>query len=1189
MVGDVSPESLGGRSNNVHVENAFNANAHNKIGKETSGGNVDQGYNAEKEQTGEVHQESGDKHLMFENDDYHMQMKTRDEILDLEDTEVLQDAKGKIQEEIDTKEMQDEMKKVQEEIDIESPMVFEGGGKETDKASKTVEQDDKEQPTVFDDDTAARDDPNLHDLNEEQFDPEVLELFEDHTIDQEKIEYDTGIDQIDASSFNTDDGATDETIPEVINMEQGDQEFTMEKQIGGESNLEVAGTDKFNTFKAQHGFEDNMQEFEQVSGIPGDTEDSTEDQQYFPDDAHFINNEHSHGHNEEVDFPEEEDYELDEHGEPEDFLVTEEDVIDLMYEDRHLSPYRKIFKEHFGSYPDEEELLHLYKQVAGDIFSLDNTDDEKEQRWKIYSEVYLHHFKESHLRILGYYPNGEEVFHFQKIFHRHRKDYKTMDPEELRFDAEFGHLPNHDSDDPHESKFDIPEVNDEMGEKGSEEDETPKDILVDPTEADDDDLTNAEKKDQTELDPTDIEEDEEEEEEEVETNVNEMEQNHEVQADTIEYKDAHPDEKQTTIDVTKETANVMAQEESKETQPNDNIEKQGLSEKIEEASSDSSPEKEDLQPSHPEGTVEINNGQPDSHDRADETKEQQYAEPIDITERNEDGNVPVRTHVDNPSRVENKGETAEAADAVIENENMPASGSVQSGQQDQPAEELGESSKAPENIVPVPTSLKDKAQPPSDEYKGNTVVDDGVTSIVNKDMTTVILDGTTMIENEDGPEVLMTAGLNDQAEPSANVIENTPGQPLSISTPDLHIEESKPTAITSSEQNVLQAEGTITHSQTQHNTPQPSEQTDPLSLAQSSQQIGERGDLQTSESQQGSVFSQEHYNIKTNNGIEREPIVHHVGQAEVSDISANGVLKEAEGGVEGPGAMNDTNEFTGEASSGGAFTRPDGALGERVDPYSPSGEYVSRSLQSHQPSANVNQPEGEPDVPPQANIHTNVGGDAPKSNEQATLVPEKQQSPEATEQGNDNLPSQSTEQEVQTPPTEGVTPPVVPEVEDVMPDTQQIDTAVTEPTPIVEELPDVKEPGTLPPEQQKRPPTDEPVTDDQVDQPSPPGDLPAVGTDFPRVEENPLDPYATDDFHGRKIPDETDKKDEEETTSERWVVWYARKVDGIIGVLDPVLVAVVENVSFKLCTCTILRYHTIDYQVTLSQLTTYFV
>ena len=1192
VVGDVSSESLGGRSNNVHMENAFNANAHNKIGKETSNGNVYQGYNTE-EKTRGVRQESGDEHMIFENDDNHMQMKTTDEILELKDMEALQDENEKVQAEIDTEEMQDELKKVQEEIDIESPMVFEGDNKETDKANKAVEQNDMEQPAVFDNQTATHDDPKLDAHHEEQFDPEVLELFEDHAVDQEKMEYDPEMDQIDALSFNTHDGATDETIPEVINMERGNQEFIMEKQIAGESNLEVAGTDNFNTFKTNHGFEDNMQEFEQVSDIPVDTEDPQEDQQHFPDNGHFINNEHNHGHDEEVDFSDQEDYELDEHDdEPEDILVTEEDVIDLMYEDRHLSPYRKIFKEHFGSYPDEEELLHLYKQVAGDIFSLDNTDDEKEQRWKIYSEVYLHHFKESHLRILGYYPNAEEVFHFQKIFHRHRKDYKTMDPEELRFDAEFGHLPNYDSDDPYESKFDIPEVNDEVGEKGGEEAEMPKDINVDPTGANGEDSRNAENEDLTELDPTDIEE----EEEEMEMIFNEMEKNHEVEADAIENKDTLLDEKQTTTGETKETANVMTQGENKEIQSNENYEKQELSGKTEDASSLSALEKEDLQPSHPEGTEEINNGQPDSHNREDETKEHQQAEPIDITERNEDGNVPVRTHVDSPSPVENKGETAEAGVHAIEDEGMPASGSVQTGEKDQPVEELGESSGPPENIMPVPTSLEDKAQPPSEESKGNTVLDDGVTSIVNKDVTTVILDGTTMIENENGPEVLMTAGLNDQVEPSANIIENTPGQPLSVPTPDLNTEALKPTIITSSEPNVQQAESTISHSQTQHNTLQPSEQTDSLPLGQPGQQTGQRDDLQASGSQQ--VLSQEHDSIKTNNGIETEPIVPHAGQAEVTEIGANGTLKEAEGGAKGPdahaGAMNGTNESTGEASTGGTFTRPDDALGKRVDPYSPSGEYVSRSLQSHQPSANVNQPEGEPDVHPQANIDTNVGGGAPKSSEQTTVVPEKERTLEATEQSNDNLPSRSVEQEVQSPPTEGVTPPVVPEVEDVMPDTQQTDTVteptpiveklpdvkepetlppvqqetqqtdtVTEPTPVVEELPDVKEPDTLSPEQQETPPTDKPVTDDQVDEPSPLEDLPAVGTDFPPLEDNPSDPYATDEFHGRKVPDETGKKDEEEPASEGWVVWYARKVDGIIGVLDPVLIAVVESVSIN--------------------------
>ena len=1149
MVGDVSPESLGGRSNNFHRGTAFSANTPNEIGKENS-----DAYNIERHSKGS--QKEGEENYVNP-----IQMDTRDDEAELEDT----------------LEMQNEMNKANEENNAQSPNVLGANGEE----NKDFLQN-KDQPETFDGTIDTNPKFKVH-PHEEMFDPEVLDLFEEQLPNQQTEERDPEVDENDSLSSDT----YDETEPEIINMELEDGELQADGQINEGNNLEVAGTNEFSTFKAGRGFEDNMQEFEQVSDPYVDTESSPEGSEYPPEsdseqrlnsdgqfhgNNFFDPNEFIDEFNEEIDIPEQEDHA---HDETTDSIVTEEDVIDLMYEDRHLSPYRKIFKEHFGSYPDEEELLHLYKQVAGDIFSLDNTDDEKERRWKIYSEVYLHHFKESHLRFLGFYPNSAEVFHFQKIFHKQRNEYKLMDPEDLRFDAEFGHLHDHHSDDLHESKFDIPDVNDEAEKDGSEQNEISDSVGTDPTEADDDDPTDAKEEiedDIEEIDPTDVEEEEEVE----ENNSQEGATNTEPQ-----HIDSPPAEGEVNADKPKEETEVH--EGIKEVRSNEDSgkvdalntlnsesnEKLDTIKNTEPLSSDSS----QLNTEGAEGKEgdkkppvlekqETKNDEPRSDDQEDRHKEHQQSDDIDITERNEDGKVPVSTHVEGPSPTENKEEMLpEVPKEAVENQSMPASGSVQTDEKALSAEkELGESSGAPENIKPVPTSLENQGGPPSE---GSTAIEDGVTTIVNKDVTTVVLDGTTMIENENGPEVVMTTSLGEKVEPSASIIENTQGQPMTVSTADLKAEESKQATGVPSVSSVEQAESAIIQSQTQHDTPQPSEQVASLSLGQ---QIDLRDDLQASGSQKSSVVTEEHGSVKTN-GIETDPIVTNAGRQEVSEVSAGSALEQADNGVKGPGALTDgvngTNESNGEPSTGGTFTRPDDNFGLKVDPYSPSGEYVSRSLQSHQPSANVNQPEDELKAAPEANNNINLGGGAPQEADEQAKGP--QQKPETTETSNDNLPSQSTGENIQSPPAEAVTPPVVPDLEDVVPDVSQQTEAVTQPTPIVEEIPEGKDPDNLSQEKEMEP-TDKPIIDDTQNQQPSQEKHPEVGTDFPPLEDNPQDPYATEEFLNRKFPDETVTKDEDEAANEGWLMWYARHVDGIIGLMDPVLIALVDIVSIHFLT-----------------------
>ena len=1149
MVGDFNSGRLGGRSNNIDKETTSNANDHNGVGKETSNDNVSEGDQVEESTDGVL----SDLHV-----------KTREEIKKSEDTDA----------------MQNEIKKIQEH-DSQSPIHVDETPTEMKREDAGLQDSEKEDiPTnpKFN---------SMRHVKDEDFDTEVLDLSEE-SLPQVEIHRNPLEEASNNGEFEEENAK--KITPEMIDLEPLDLKFlteglpTEDEETQDKSaeivqnSLEVAGTDNYDNIKIRYGFDENMQEVEQVTDVPVEIDSSSVEvdhdvhKQHFPDDTHFRDDELHHP-NEEEDFPSDEDFqsddEHDEAHEEHENILSEEDLIDLMYQDRHLSPYRRIYMKHFGTYPDEEELLSLYKQVAGDLFALDRMEDEldtKEARWKIYSEVYLHHFKESHLHLLGHYPNDAEVSHFQKIFHTQLNRYKNMDPEELRYDAEYGHFPGHGDDD---SNFDIPEELHQKEDRSAERTET------DPTESEDEDTGDiveeepdesdeALELDGDELDPTEMEEfDEDDDDAFEEEEVKELKLDEAAEAKTVPA--GSDDADGTEVKATKAEERDVQQSDGGKPAEEARIEHS------EKDSGEINKQNEDLEPSNPKAQ-----GEEIVEQVKEEIKEQV---PIDTTDRDQDGKVPVSTRIDSPSVVEMKGESSEASQ-VVHDPGIPAIDTIQEGKPVKRGDV--ESSGAPENVVPVPTSLESQKPVPEDRIKGITVIGDGVTTIVREDVTTVILDGTTMVENDDEPEVLVSTVSNEQIEPSANAIENTASQqPVSVSTPELNL-NSKPTTdaphMSGQVNSVEQAEGTIAHSHIQHDAPQATQTTDFFSLGGENQLIDKEDNLQASGSLRDGEVSQDRDSVKTNpQGIDTESIVTHTGESEVAEVNAEEVIKAAEDGVKGPGALGGgahvTNESIGEVPTGDSTTGPTDSLGERPDPYSPSGEYVSRSLHSHQPNVDINQPGSDPKVPPQANIEVNEGGGEPqKGSEQAGAVPTEQQNQQTAEQSNDvdvlfqsagqEVPLQPPIEEVTPPPVEEVTPPVVPETEEVVPQVQE-NNAVTEPTPIVEESRQAKEPETVPTEQQEVPPTDEPSKNNDILEDLPPlEDLPAVGIDFPPLEDNPSDPYATNEFHGRKIPDEESVQvKEEEGSSEGWLVWYARQVDSVIGLLDPVLIAVVESVS----------------------------
>ncbi len=954
--------------------------------------------------------------------------------------------------------------------------------------SKRWEESDFHEP-----DDWSYEDPN----EEEVVDPELLDVSEESlfgadrdkensaSIDELQTEgdvpggFDTqaGLDEPDAAERNVFSGFSTHTEPE-----EGYEDFT-------EDYFPDEEEDPFEDpeFDIDQKFETPPLDPDPVEDLPEDDYDDP-----FPEDEELI-------------------------GEGEKLDISEEDLIDLMYEDRHLSPYRRVFNMLFDDYPNEEELLDLYKQVAGDLFSLSKKDGDSESdiRWKIYNEIYLHHYKESFLRRRTRYPTDREIFRFQKEFHTLLDRQKKLEPEEVRQEAATGEEVKKVDEEKESlevcSPLDIPEEKDET--EVGETNTVGSDAEADSTKA-------------AEKDPTEVEDDEEEDEElqtfeaepseevEGEDDIAGEKEDDELVNEQLDPTEAEADDTEATAGEDDEAA---ADDPTEGQQPQDpesgdeNVVVDTDPTKVEDTDPAEEQLAQDAEPSqHQDGTrAEVKPDEPEEKapdSPSEPGADREAEEKMNITEQREEEEVPVSTTATTPddSERESGGHDDEPGRA----ETPPGRSEAEAAAESPSAEaEGGESSSAPETVAPVPTSSETAHLKLDPEVVVTTIIEDGVTTLIQDGRTTEVVDGTTIVDEE--PEVFMSTPPADLVQPSASVIENTASGQSASGTE----------AATGSQKPTAEMPDPVVRSM-----PSEGEQRDEPGAAGMEHAHGEQGAhvADSLSSDGGSSASTDDASVVAG---EEEPSQSKTEDEPEGDTAQEDDQEETEPAAEGPGevdsAMLDTNQTEDSAAE-------EGDVLQQLDAYSPSGEYVSRTLQSHQPSesAVLQQP------------------DSANTGENGASVQSSEQQPGDASQNDETVPSppeHSAQPEAVTPPGD------VDDGDEQVPLVDSAEEGVTEPTPVLVDVPEDKGDGP-PPDQEEN------VQQD-----------PSEGfCEGPTCEEeqigNPTgNPHGNPYENPHVVPSE----------DEGWLMWYGRKVDAAIAAVDPLLIAIVDYVSSWV------RFHTV--------------
>ena len=240
MVGDSNSGRLGGGSSNIGKETTSNANDHSGVAKETSNDNVSEGDQVEESTDGV----RSDLHV-----------RTREDIKKSEDTDA----------------MQNEIKKIHQEHDSQSPMHVDETPTEMKREDAGPQDSEKE-------DIATNPKFNsIRHVKDEDFDTEVLDLSEESLL---QVEIHKNLSGEASNNGEFEEENAKKITPEMIDLEPLDLRFSTEglptedEETEDKSseivqnNLEVAGTDNYDNIKIRYGFDENMQEVEQVTDVP---------------------------------------------------------------------------------------------------------------------------------------------------------------------------------------------------------------------------------------------------------------------------------------------------------------------------------------------------------------------------------------------------------------------------------------------------------------------------------------------------------------------------------------------------------------------------------------------------------------------------------------------------------------------------------------------------------------------------------------------------------------------------------------------------------------------------------------------------------------------------------------------------------------------------------------------------------